>query len=90
MGATLASVEQYDFRVSPQTPASVMYAEFQRDPMLPGGIVADGEKVIGLLSRAAVLSAAQPSLWGLFVPGRPGAEDSGDRAQCAIWRWRRT
>ena len=51
MGATLASVEQYDFRVSPQTPASVMYAEFQRDPMLPGGIVADGEKVVGLLSR---------------------------------------
>ena len=51
MGATLASVEQYDFRVSPQTPASVMYAQFQRDPLLPGGIVADGETVVGLLSR---------------------------------------
>ncbi len=51
MGATLASVEQYGFRVSPQTPASVMYAEFQRDPLLPGGIVAEGEKVVGLLSR---------------------------------------
>ena len=47
----MASVEQYDFRVSPQTPASVMYAEFQRDPMLPGAIVADGETVVGLLSR---------------------------------------
>ncbi len=51
MGATLASVEQYDFRVSPQTPASVMYAQFQRDPLLPGGIVADGETIVGLLSR---------------------------------------
>jgi two-component system, sensor histidine kinase and response regulator len=48
---TLASVAQYDFRVSPQTPASRVYAEFQRDPMLPGCIVADGQKVLGLLSR---------------------------------------
>jgi hypothetical protein len=51
MGATLTSMEQYDFRVPLQTPASVMYAEFQRDPLLPGGIVADGETVVGLLSR---------------------------------------
>ena len=28
-----------------------MYAEFQRDPLLPGGIVAEGQTVIGLLSR---------------------------------------
>ena len=51
MGDTLASVEQYDFRVAPQTPASQLHAEFQRDPMLPGGIVAEGETVLGLVSR---------------------------------------
>ena len=50
-GATLASVAQHDFRLPPQSPASVLYAEFQRDPMLPGAIVSVGDEVIGLVSR---------------------------------------
>jgi two-component system, sensor histidine kinase and response regulator len=50
-GDTLASIEQYDFRVTPLTPASAVHAEFQRDPMMPGCIVADCEQVLGLLSR---------------------------------------
>jgi signal transduction histidine kinase/DNA-binding response OmpR family regulator len=49
--ATLAGVALHDFRLPPQTPASVLYAEFQRDPMLPGAIVAEGDEVVGLISR---------------------------------------
>ncbi len=48
---TLAGVAQHDFRLSPQTPASALYAEFQRDAMLPGAIVAEGAEVLGLISR---------------------------------------
>ncbi len=82
MGATLASVEQYDFRVSPQTPASVMYAEFQRDPLLPGGIVADGETVVGLLSRQRFFQQLSHRFGASLFSGRTGAEDSCDGA----WR----
>jgi signal transduction histidine kinase/CheY-like chemotaxis protein/HPt (histidine-containing phosphotransfer) domain-containing protein len=49
--ATLAGVPQHDCRLPPHTPASVLYAEFQRDPMLPGAIVAEGDEVVGLISR---------------------------------------
>jgi signal transduction histidine kinase/DNA-binding response OmpR family regulator/HPt (histidine-containing phosphotransfer) domain-containing protein len=49
--ATLAAVPQHDCRLPPYTPASVLYAEFQREPMLPGAIVAAGDEVVGLISR---------------------------------------
>ena len=49
--ATLASVAQHDFRLPPHAPASLMYAEFQRDPLLPGVIVARGDEAVGVLSR---------------------------------------
>ena len=86
MGATLASVEQYDFRVSPQTPASVMYAEFQRDPLLPGGIVADGETVVGLLSRRGSFSNSAIDL-GPPCSWTHRCRRFLRRRLAAIWRW---
>jgi signal transduction histidine kinase/CheY-like chemotaxis protein/HPt (histidine-containing phosphotransfer) domain-containing protein len=53
--STLADVGKYDFRVSPETPASQIVAQFDRDPTLPGAIVHDGRRLRGMLSRSKCL-----------------------------------
>jgi signal transduction histidine kinase len=51
--STLASLPAHDFRVTPRTLGQVVSEQFDRRRDLPGVIVADGDRVVGVISRQA-------------------------------------
>src|SRR5262249_44030299 len=54
--ATLADLPAWSIRVGPTTLGSQLAAEFERQPDLPGVIVQDGPRVVGLVSRPSFFS----------------------------------
>ncbi|RMH67997.1 MAG: hypothetical protein D6676_00335 [Cyanobacteria bacterium J003] len=48
---TLADLPYFSYQVSPETIAEEVAEQFQRDPELPGVLVAAGDRVIGMISK---------------------------------------
>ncbi len=54
LGKTLVDLPTHEFQVSSTTPGQVVIEMFRKHPKLPGVIVADGEKILGMIARSKV------------------------------------